>query len=177
VVPLGEAFDREWGPALDAFREALRPALERQRAAERVAEQARRTWDRAVAVQGTSGVGLSQWNKSTAGRRAERGLWAEVQRTSVSAFEARQRVLQILSRQSQQAEAMLKRYASHEVMSDGDGRYLVTQLRPGRAYLYARLRVSDRDITWFRLVEVRAGPQQLDLAESGSGGWPFAPGV
>jgi hypothetical protein len=177
VIPVGETFDREWQPTLEAFQEAVRPALERQRAAERGAEQARRTWDRAVAVQGASGVGLSQWNKSTAGRRAERGLWADVQRTAVAAFEAQQRVRKIHTRQSEQAEAMLKRYASHEVLSDADGRYVITQLRPGRAFLYARLRLADRDITWFRPIEVQAGMQQLDLPESSAGGWPFASGA
>jgi hypothetical protein len=177
LIPASDIFEGEWRSFVAALREALQPALERQRAAEHVAAQARRTWDRAVAVQGASGVGLSQWNRSTAGRHAERQLWSQVQRTSVAAFEARQRVLQTLARQSDQARDMLRRYASQEVVSNADGGYIVTKVRPGKAYLYASLRLPDRELTWFRLIEVRPGMQQVDLAERQVGGWPFAPGL
>ncbi len=177
LIPAGEAFEREWQPTVDGYRDVLRPALERQREAERVAEQARRTWDRAMATPGVSGVSLTQWNRSAAGRNWERQLWTQVQKTSVAAYEARQEALRVLSRQSQRAQTLLQRYAIREVTSGEDGRYQITQLRRGKTYVFARLKLADREVTWFRLVELTGGKQQLDLTERDAGGWPFAPGV
>ncbi len=177
VIPAGEAFEREWQPTVDGYREVVRPALERQRAAERAAEQARRTWDRAMATPAVSGISLSQWNRSAAGRQWERQLWTRVQRTAIAAYEARQQALQVLSRQSERAQALLQRYAIREVTSGEEGQYLITELRPGKAYLFARLKLPDRDVIWFRLVELTGGRQQVDLTERDAGGWPFAPGI
>lgn len=174
LVPESEAFLREWQAALAAFQEAVRPLLEQQQAADRTAEQARRTWDRAVATPGASGVGLTQWNRSTAGRRWERELWGEVRRTSRLAAAARQRVEALVARHATEAEALLVRHATREAVADETGRYILTQVPPGKAHVYARVRLQDRDLVWFRPVELGSGRQRLDLSERSVGGWPFA---
>ncbi len=175
LVPESEAFLREWSAAVEAFQTALRPAQEQQRAAERLAERARQAWDRAVATSGTSGVGLSQWNRSAAGRRWERALWREVRRTSRLAAAARKRLEALAAEHGAQAELLLLRHATREVVTDAEGRYILTGLPAGKVHLYARLPVGERGLVWLRAMELRPGRHRLDLSEQTAGGWPFAP--
>ncbi len=174
LVPESEPFRSEWQAAVAAFQAAAAPLVEQQRAADRLAEQARRAWDRAVATPGTSGVGLSQWNRSAAGRRWERELWGEVRRTSLLAAAARQRVQAVAARHAAAAESLLLRHATHETVSDETGQYILAQVPPGKAYVYARLQLPEREFIWFRIVEIGSGRHRLDLSERSAGGWPFA---
>jgi hypothetical protein len=119
-------------------------------------------------------VGLSQWNRSAAGRRWERELWGEVRRTALLAAAARQRVQAAVARHAAEAEALLLRHATHETASDETGRYILTQVPPGKAHVYARLQLAEREFIWFHGMQLGGGRHRLDLSEHNTGGWPFS---
>jgi hypothetical protein len=70
---------------------------------------------------------------------------------------------------------LLDRYTAQRVLTDENGHYVLAGVPRGKGYLYARFPVGERTLVWFRPVEVRGRPQQVNLTEANIGGWPFVP--
>jgi hypothetical protein len=90
-------------------------------------------------------------------------------------FKAKRQVWEIARKHDLLAVALLDRYAAQRVLTDENGHYVHGGVPRGKGYLYARFPVGERTLVWFRAVEVRGRPQQVDLTEASIGAWPFVP--
>ena len=176
VLP-SEAFEREWAEAVAAFRQDVAPAAEAQQAAERQSEEARLSWDRALAARGKAGARRGRWTltlrESAAAGSQER--WRNVRATEGLVFQARKRVWEIVRRHEEQAHALVEKHAAQRVQTDETGHYVLVKVPAGKAYVHARLREKKGDFVWFVPVEIQAGTQHVDLTQDNQRRWPFVP--
>jgi hypothetical protein len=177
LVPSSEAFEREWGQAVIAFREEVAPAAEAQTAAEHKANEARLAWDRALAARGKAGWRRGPWTltlrESTVSGSQE--LWRGVRATDGLVFQARKRVWDIVRKHEEQAHALIQKHATQRVQTDETGHYVVVKVPTGKAYVYARWREAKADFLWFVPIDIQSGTQSADLTQDNQRRWPFVP--
>lgn len=177
LVLSSEAFEREWGQAVSAFREEVAPALEAQKAAEHRASEARLAWDRALAARGKAGWRRGPWTitlrESNAAGSQER--WRSVRATENLVFQAKKRVWEVVRKHEDQAHALVQKHAAQRVQTDETGHYVLVNVHTGTAYVYARWREGKADYLWFVPIQIQSGTQSADLTQNNQRRWPFVP--
>jgi len=177
LVVSSEAFEREWGEAVTAFRQEVAPAVEAQKAAEHQANEARLTWDRALAARGKAGWRRGPWtlalrDSATTGSQER---WRSVRATEGLVFQAKKRVWDAVRRHEEQAHVLVQKHAAQRVQTDETGRYVVVKVPTGKAYVYAQWREGKADFLWFVPIEIQGGTQSADLTQDNQRRWPFVP--
>jgi len=175
AVPATETFERDWAAAVAAFQVEVGPARQARKAAADSAEEARLVWDRSLAARGTARTGTSRRTRLSRMSTQDRHVWNQVLAAEDRLFKAKSRVWNIARRHDLQAMSLLDKHAVQRVLTDESGHFVLATLPAGKAYLHARFTVGERTLVWFRPVEVRGRPRQVDLTEANIGGWPFVP--
>lgn len=175
AVPATEGFDRDWASAVAAFQVEVGPVRQTRKAAADSVEEARLAWDKSLAARGTARMGASRRIKLSWLSTQDRQQWHQMLAAEDRLFKAKNRVWDIARRHDVQAMSLLDKHAAQRVLTDENGHYVLAGLPAGKAYLYARFTVGEKTLVWFRPVEVRGRPQQVDLTEANTGGWPFVP--
>jgi hypothetical protein len=173
-VPATQGFERDWASAVAAFQVEIGPARQAWKAAADSAEEARLAWDKSLAARGGARPGTSR--RSRRGMSAqERHLWNQMRAAEDRVFKAKSRMWETARRHDALAVALLQKHTEQRVLTDENGHYVLAGLPAGKGYVYARFTVGDRTLVWFRSVEVRGRPRQVDLSEANVGDWPFVP--
>ncbi len=164
AVAATAAFNRDWAAALTAFQGEMEQARQEQVKASQALEEARWTWDQAVA---------GPRNREKPARMAvrERELHAAENRVA----QAKRRTWEVARTHDLRALTVLNLHTEQAVQTDGAGHYVLAGLPAGPAFLYARASAGGRTWIWFCPVRVRAGVQRIDLTDANSGNWPFVP--
>ncbi len=164
AIAATEAFSRDWAAALAAFQSDVKQGRQEQEAATKALEEARWTWDQAVA-------GPRNREKSARVAVRERELRAAENRLA----QTKRRVWEVARTHDLHALTVLNLHTRQAVQTDGAGHYVLAGLPAGPVYLYARATMSGRTWIWFCPVRVRVGVQRVDLTDANSGNWPFVP--
>jgi len=175
AIPATEAFEREWASTVAAFRVEVGPARQAQKAATDSAEEVRLAWDKSLAARGAGRTGTSRRIRLSWMSTQDRQLWNQMLAAQDRLFKVKGRVWEIARKHDLLAVALLDRYTAQRVLTDENGHYILAGVPGGKGYLYARFPVGERTLVWFRAVEVRGRPQQVDLTEANVDGWPFVP--
>lgn len=177
LILSSDAFEREWGEAVTAFRDDVAPAMEAQRGAEHRAKEARLAWDRALASRGRAGSRRGPWTITLrdSGTSGSQELWRRVRVTDGLLFQARKRVWEIVRTHEEQAHALARKHAAQRVQTDETGHYVLVNVPTGRAYVYTRWREAKADFVWFVPIEIQTGTQRADLTQDNQRHWPFVP--
>ncbi len=174
-VPATQDFERDWASAVTAFQVEAGPARQAWKAAADSAEEARLAWDKSLAARGRPRPSASRRIRPSRMSTQDRHLWNQMIAAEDRLFKAKSRVWEIARWHEALAVALLDKYTAQRVLTDENGHYVLAGLPAGKGYVYSRFTVGDRTLVWFRSVEVRGRPQQVDLSEANIGGWPFVP--
>jgi hypothetical protein len=177
LVHPSEAFEREWADVVAAFRQEVTPAAEAQKAAMRQAEEARLAWDRTLTARGRSGARRSQWTLTLrdASAASSPPLWRNVRGTEAAAYQAQNRVWEIIRRHEDLAHALVEKHATQRVQTDETGHYVIVKVPVSKVYVYARLREGKADFVWFLPIQAQTGTQRADLTQDNQRNWSFIP--
>jgi len=175
AIPATEVFEREWAAAVAAFLAEVGPARRAQKAATDAAQEVRLAWDKSLAARGSGRGGTSRRIRLSWMSTQDRQVWSQVLAAEDRVFKAKGRVWEIARKHDLLAVALLDKYTAQRVLTDENGHYVLAGVPGGKGYLYARFPIGERTLVWFRPVEVRGRPQQVDLTEANAGGWPFVP--
>lgn len=175
AIPATEAFEREWASAVAVFQAEVGPARQAQKAASDSAEEVRLAWDKSLAARGAGRTSTSRRIRLSWMSTQDRQAWNQVLAAEDRLFKVKRRVWEIARKHDLLAVALLERYTAQRVLTDENGHFVLAGVPRGKGYLYARFPVGESTLVWFRAVEVRGRPQQVDLTEANVGGWPFVP--
>jgi hypothetical protein len=175
AIPATEAFEREWASVVAAFRVEVGPARQAQQAATDSVQEVKLAWDKSLTARGSGRTGASRRVRLSWMSTQDRQAWSQVLAAEDRLFKVKRRVWEIARKHDLLALALLDRHTAQRVLTDENGHFVLASVPGGKGYLYARFPVGERTLVWFRAVEVRRRPQQVDLTEANIGGWPFVP--
>jgi hypothetical protein len=175
AISATEAFEREWASAVAAFQVEIAPARQAQKSATDSAQEVRLAWDKSLAARGPGRTGASRRVRLSWMSTQDRQAWSQVLAAEDRLFKVKRRAWEIARKHDLLALALLERHTAQRVLTDENGHYVLAGVPDGKGYLYARFPLGERTLVWFRTVEVRRRPQQVDLTEANIGGWPFVP--